>query len=114
MSVIELPTPDRVWFQKHPGHNVRIRRPLRGEIEEICRRSVPGAGYAIAQLGLPPLPDESEYRVVVIDEFGHTLLRLVTMAAASSPLEIDGHVAPGRWRCCSARASQSIAGLDRV
>ena len=90
MNVTQLPTPDRVWFRKHPDRNVKIRLPARGEIEEICRRSVHGMGYAIAQIGLPPLPDDTEYRVAVIDEGGHTLLRMVTMAPVDSPLEIDG------------------------
>jgi len=44
---------DSAWFRKHPDRNFRVRRAAAGEIEEIYRRSIPGAGHAIAANGLP-------------------------------------------------------------
>lgn len=77
---------DRAWFKKNPNSNMRLRRPVDGEVEELARRMHASAGYELALVGgkFPPPSADVEWFIMVINAGPDTLLRLLSLRTVGS------------------------------
>jgi hypothetical protein len=73
---------DRAWFKKNPSTNVRLRKPVPGEVEEITKRAISEGAYEIAQRGgtfEPPAP-HVRWMIMVINAAPGILLRMLALS----------------------------------
>lgn len=78
---------DRAWFKKNTNRNFRIRRPVKGEVEDLIRRQVPSAGYDLLfSNGVYPAPTpDLEWQIIVINIDRETLVRVIALRSKDAP-----------------------------